>query len=150
MNLDKYKKKQYNFNRSFRLEQARTINLKILHFDKEKSFFMTNQHSEQDENHSPPNLEEVEHLAYFFKVFGDKTRLRILYLLSENEFCVTHMAESLDMSRPAISQQLRILKTNRLIKSRRDGKEVIYSLDDQHIHQILSQGMNHIHENFSL
>lgn len=94
----------------------------------------------------PQNQVELEYLADFFKVFGDKTRLRILYLLSEDEFCVTHIAESLGMTNPAISQQLRLLRTNRLIKSRREGKEVIYSLDDHHILHILTQGMSHVHE----
>lgn len=95
-----------------------------------------------------PKDEHMEALADFFKVFGDKTRVRILYLLKTQELCVCHLAEALGMTSPAVSHQLRILKTNRLIKSKRQGKSVFYSLDDQHIHEILGDGMVHIMEKF--
>lgn len=95
-----------------------------------------------------PKEENMEALADFFKVFGDKTRVRILYLLKNQELCVCDLANSLEMTSPAISHQLRILKTNRLIKSKRQGKSVIYSLDDQHIHEILGDGMIHVMEMF--
>lgn len=95
-----------------------------------------------------PNLEEIEDLANFFKIFGDKTRIRILYILKESELCVSCIAKQLDMSSPAVSQQLKILKINRLINSRREGKEVYYSLNDHHIHHILSDGIVHINETF--
>ncbi len=98
-----------------------------------------------------PNLEQIENLADFFKIFGDKTRIRILYILKESdedELCVSCIAKHLNMSNPAVSQQLKILKTNRLIKSRKDGKEVYYSLNDYHIHHILDDGIVHINEIF--
>lgn len=95
-----------------------------------------------------PKEEHMEALADFFKVFGDKTRVRILYLLRSQELCVCDLASSLGMTSPAISHQLRILKTNRLIKSKRQGKSVIYSLDDQHINEILGDGMIHVMEMF--
>lgn len=93
-----------------------------------------------------PSETSMESLADFFKVFGDKTRIRILYLLKEQDLCVCDLAECLGMTSPAVSHQLRILKINRLIKSKRQGKSMFYSLDDLHIHEILSDGMTHIHE----
>lgn len=102
------------------------------------------------ENIGLPSEEEITSLADFFKVFGDKTRIRILYLLKEQELCVCDLADVLGMTSPAVSHQLRILKINRLIKSRRDGKSVFYSLDDHHIHDILAQGMVHVGERFPL
>lgn len=96
-----------------------------------------------------PNIESIEYLADFFKVFGDKTRVRILYLLKDTEVCVSCIADQFGMTSPAVSHQLRILKNSRLIKSRRDGKEVFYSLNDHHIHHILDDGMVHINEMYS-
>ena len=92
---------------------------------------------------SPENLYQ---LADLFKVFGDPTRLRILYTLSEGELCVCDIADSLSMTQSAISHQLRILKQSRLVKFRREGKTIFYSLLDEHVHSILSQGMEHITE----
>lgn len=93
-----------------------------------------------------PSDQSMESLADFFKVFGDKTRIRILYLLKNQELCVCDLADCLGMTSPAVSHQLRILKINRLIKSRRQGKSVYYSLDDQHIHGILGESMTHLTE----
>lgn len=93
-----------------------------------------------------PNEESLERLAEFFKVFGDLTRIKILYLLSVEEMCVCDMASSLGMSSPAISHQLRILKGSRLIASKRMGKSVFYRLNDAHIHGILQQGLEHTEE----
>lgn len=95
-----------------------------------------------------PSAQSLASLADFFKVFGDGTRIRILYLLQEQELCVCDMAAALSMSSPAVSHQLRILKINRLIKSRRQGKSMFYSLDDHHIHDILAQGMTHVEEKY--
>lgn len=95
-----------------------------------------------------PKDAHMEALADFFKVFGDKTRIRILYMLKSKELCVCELASCLGMTSPAVSHQLRILKTNRLIKSKRQGKSVFYSLDDQHIHEILGDGMIHVLEMF--
>lgn len=106
-------------------------------------------HCHETQDLTPPTVEDLENLADFFKIFGDKTRLRILYLLETQELCVTHLAEALEMTSPAVSHQLRMLKTQRLIKSRREGKEMIYSLSDHHIKGILDQGLVHIHEIFS-
>lgn len=93
-----------------------------------------------------PSDDAMGHLADFYKVFGDKTRIRILYLLKKQDLCVCDLAESLGMTSPAVSHQLRILKTNRLIKSKRQGKSMFYSLDDVHIHGILNDGMTHVDE----
>ena len=91
-------------------------------------------------------VEDLNGLADLFKTFGDATRLRILSSLSRSELCVNELADSLEMTQSAISHQLRILKNNRLVKSRRDGKLIYYSLADEHVRLILSQGMEHILE----
>lgn len=93
-----------------------------------------------------PNDEKLYDLAELFKVFGDSTRIRILFVLFEAEVCVCDLAAALDMTSSAVSHQLKILKSNKLIKSRRDGKSVIYSLADNHVRTIISQGMDHIDE----
>lgn len=93
----------------------------------------------------PPD-EELYDLAELFKVFGDTTRVRILYALFESEMCVCDIAALLDMTQSAISHQLRVLKQARLVKARRDGKVVYYSLDDGHIKTIFAQGLEHIGE----
>ena len=85
-------------------------------------------------------------LAELFKVFGDSTRVKILYVLLEKEMSVTEIAESLKMTQPAISQQLRVLKTNGLVSYRREGKSLIYSLADEHVSIILNIGMEHLAE----
>lgn len=88
--------------------------------------------------------EEVYFLADLFKVFGDPTRIKILYLLLKGELCVNDIAASLGMSQSSISHQLKTLKQHRLVKFRRDGKTIFYSLDDDHVVNILSQGLEHI------
>jgi len=93
-----------------------------------------------------PQEELLFDLAEFYKVFGDTTRIKLLYALMEGEFCVGDLAEKLQMSQSAISHQLRVLKTARLVKFRREGKTVFYSLSDSHIRTILDQGMVHISE----
>ncbi len=85
-------------------------------------------------------------IAELFKVFGDSTRVRILYALAESELCVCDIAEVLNMTQSAISHQLRVLKQSRLVKYRRSGKTVYYSLCDDHIGTILDMGMDHILE----
>lgn len=85
-------------------------------------------------------------LSDLFKVFGDNTRIRILFALAQGEFCVNDLAAALDMTQSAISHQLQILKHARLVKNRRDGKSILYSLDDEHVRSILTQGMEHIQE----
>lgn len=93
-----------------------------------------------------PNEEHLYDLAELFKVFGDTTRIRILYVLFESELCVYDIAEVLNMSQSAISHQLRVLKQARLVRSRRDGKMVYYFLADDHVRTIIGQGMDHIEE----
>ena len=93
-----------------------------------------------------PPEEELQDLADFFKVFGDATRLKILYVLLSAEMCVYDIAMVLGMSQSAISHQLRVLKQMDLVKNRREGKTIFYALADDHIVTILSQGLDHIEE----
>lgn len=93
-----------------------------------------------------PPAEILENLADFFKVFGDTTRIGILCALLQSEMCVQNLADTLEMSQSAISHQLRFLKQMKLVKSRREGKTVYYSLADGHIQTIIHQGMEHISE----
>ena len=93
-----------------------------------------------------PDEDQLMDLADFFKVFADSTRIKILYVLSQAEMCVCDIANLLQMGQSAISHQLRVLKQMRLVKFRRDGKTVFYSLADSHIETILAQGMEHIEE----
>lgn len=93
-----------------------------------------------------PEEELLYDLAELFKVFGDSTRVRILWALDEAEMCVCDIASVLNMTQSAISHQLRVLKRARLVKNRRDGKVVYYSLDDDHVKAIFEQGLIHIKE----
>ena len=93
-----------------------------------------------------PPEEELADMAELFKVFGDSTRIRILYVLFESEMCVADIAQLLSMSTSAISHQLRLLKQIRLVKFRRDGKIVFYSLADDHVRTIIDQGIEHLAE----
>lgn len=93
-----------------------------------------------------PDDESLYDLAELFKVFGDTTRIRILYTLFASEMCVCDIAEVLNMTQSAISHQLKVLKTAKLVKSRREGKQIIYSLDDGHIANIITMGLEHIME----
>ena len=97
-------------------------------------------------NASMPQEDKLYDLAELFKVFGDSTRIRILYVLFEAEVCVCDLAQALNMTQSAISHQLRILKQSRLVKSRREGKSVFYSLADAHVRTIIAQGREHIEE----
>lgn len=93
-----------------------------------------------------PEEEKLYDLAELFKVFGDTTRIKILCALFEAEMCVCDIAALLNMNQSAISHQLRVLKQARLVKYRKDGKVVYYSLDDEHIKHIFDQGLLHINE----
>lgn len=93
-----------------------------------------------------PQEETLYDLAELFKVFGDSTRTKILWALDEEEMCVCDIAYLLNMTQSAISHQLRVLKQAKLVKNRREGKIVFYSLDDEHIRQILETGLIHIME----
>lgn len=96
---------------------------------------------------SMPPEEKLLNLAEFFKVFGDMTRIRILYALFQSEMCVCDIAHLLDMTQSAISHQLRVLKAAKLVRYRKEGRVVYYSLDDDHIKAIFDQGYQHIQEN---
>ncbi len=93
-----------------------------------------------------PEETELYDLAELFKVFGDSTRIRILFVLFEAQVCVCDLAQALGMTQSAISHQLRILKQNKLVKSRREGKSVFYSLADDHVRTIIEKGREHIEE----
>ncbi len=93
-----------------------------------------------------PDDETLYDLAELFKVFGDSTRIKILYALFEAELCVCDISKLLGLTQSAVSHQLRVLKNSRLVKFRRDGKTVFYSLADDHVRKIIAQGMEHINE----
>lgn len=93
----------------------------------------------------PPD-EILYDLAELFKVFGDTTRIRILYALFESELCVNDMAQLLGLSQTAVSHQLRVLKNNKLVRFRKEGKIVFYSLSDDHVRSIIETGMEHVEE----
>ena len=90
--------------------------------------------------------EKMEELAELYRSFADVSRLRILRVLANGEICVSDLTKELGMTQSAVSHQLKILKVNRLVKNRRDGKQILYSLDDVHVHAILSYGIAHIWE----
>ena len=97
-----------------------------------------------EKNMDNPNI--WSDLADLFKVFGDSSRIKILYKLLEAEYCVQDLADSLDMTQSAVSHQLKILKMSKLVGSRRDGKQMYYSLADDHVSTILSMGKEHLEE----
>jgi ArsR family transcriptional regulator len=97
-------------------------------------------------NREMPDEDELYDLAELFKVFGDSTRIKILFALFEEEMCVYDIAESLNMTQSAISHQLKILKQSKLVGNRREGKQIIYFLADDHVRTIIDQGLNHIEE----
>lgn len=97
-------------------------------------------------NGNIPDEDVLYDLAELFKVFGDSTRIKILYVLSEAEMCVCDIAQILNMTQSAISHQLKILKQSKLVKNRREGKAVFYSLADGHVKTIMKQGLDHIEE----
>ena len=93
-----------------------------------------------------PKDELIYDLAEFFKVFADSTRMKIIYALMKKELCVCDIAKIVGTTQSAISHQLRVLKQSKLVKFRKDGKEVFYSLDDDHIAEIVRKGREHIEE----
>lgn len=97
-------------------------------------------------NSSIPESEVLFELADLFKVFGDSTRLRILYTLFDGEHAVGDIAEILNMEQSTISHQLRVLRTNKLVKVRREGKQIYYSLDDDHVKKVIEMGLDHVLE----
>lgn len=93
-----------------------------------------------------PDDEILYDLADFFKTFGDTTRIKILYVLMQTEMCVCDISEVLGVSQSAVSHQLKALKLAKLVKYRRYGKSILYSLDDEHVRTVISQGIDHIME----
>lgn len=93
-----------------------------------------------------PDRSLLDELGTFFKLFGDPSRISILWALSQSEMCVCDLCALLGMKQSAVSQQLKVLKHSRIVKSRRDGKMIYYSLDDDHIERVLNLGMQHIVE----
>ena len=93
-----------------------------------------------------PPEEILYDLAEIFKIFGDSTRIKILYTLFESELCVRDIAKILNMSQNAVSNQLRVLKNNKLVRFRKEGKNVYYSLADDHVYSIIKMGMEHLEE----
>lgn len=111
----------------------------------QKFMYITEETDKEIQQQMPPD-EILYDLADLFKVFSDMTRIRILYALSCQELCVYDIAAVVGMSQSAISHQLRVLKQAKLVKYRREGKTVFYSLADNHIHTILNQGLEHVQE----
>ena len=93
-----------------------------------------------------PDDEVLYELADLFRVFGDSSRIKILYALHDSVLCVQDLANAVQLSQSAVSHQLRVLKDTKLVRFRRDGKTVYYALDDDHVRSILSMGMDHIEE----
>lgn len=113
--------------------------------EEQKYMYMTKDTHDEIEQKMPPD-EILYDLADLYKVFSDMTRIRILYALSCSELCVYDISAVVGMSQSAISHQLRVLKQAKLVKYRRDGKTIFYSLADGHIHTILKQGLEHVEE----
>ena len=97
-------------------------------------------------NDTMPPEEEMADMAELFKVFGDSTRIKILYILSKCEMCVCDIASLLSMTQPAVSYQLKVLKQAKLVKNRRAGKTVFYSLADSHVETIIGMAKEHLEE----
>ena len=90
--------------------------------------------------------EKLYDLADLFRIFGDTTRIKILYILRNQELCVNDLTQSLNMTQSAVSHQLKILRQSKLVRNRREGKSLFYSLNDNHVVTIIDQGMEHICE----
>ena len=97
-------------------------------------------------NREIPDLDMLFELADLFKVFGDSTRLRIMYAISDEELSVLSIAETLGMEQSTISHQLRVLRNNKLVRARREGKQIYYPLDDDHVKKIIEMGIDHLME----
>jgi ArsR family transcriptional regulator len=94
-----------------------------------------------------PDNNEIEALSAFFKMMGDPTRIKMMCVMAQGEMCVQDIASALDMTKSAISHQLSGLKENKIVKSRREGKNVFYSIDDDHVHTVLTIAMTHVKHN---
>lgn len=114
--------------------------------DKQSEFLAAHEDVVKKVLEEQPADEYLYDLAELFKVFGDSTRIRILYALFENELCVGDIAQLLNLSQSAVSHQLKLLKDAKLVKFRREGKIIFYALDDEHVRTIISMGMEHVEE----
>ena len=109
-------------------------------------FLCVHEHTVEQVLRQMPDDEKLYDLAELFKVFADSTRVKILYALFEAELCVCDIAQLLGLTQSAVSHQLRVLKAGRLVKPRKEGKTVFYSLADDHVRTLIAQGMEHIEE----
>ena len=130
---------------SLKLIQIRHISPERLIMEEKAEYITIDKETANEIENKMPEESELYELADLFKVFGDSTRI-ILYVLFENEMCVYDIANILNMTQSAISHQLRILKQNRLVRFRKEGKTVLYTLADEHVFTILRQGIEHIEE----
>jgi len=117
-----------------------------LHSEEKNDFLCVHEETVRRVLSEMPPEEALYDLAELFKVFGDSTRIKILYVLFEAELCVGDIAQLLGMTQTAVSHQLRVLRVNKLVKGRKEGKTVIYALADDHVRTILGQGMEHVDE----
>lgn len=99
-----------------------------------------------EDNNEMPELEVLFDLADLFKVFGDSTRIRIMYAISDNEMSVLNIAKKLNMEQSTISHQLKVLRQNKLVRVRREGKQIYYTLNDDHVKKIIEMGLDHVLE----
>ena len=118
----------------------------ILEQEERHEYLCVHEDTVRKELKEKPPEEDLYDLAEVFKVFGDSTRIKILYALFAAELCVGDIAQLLGMSQTAVSHQLRVLRTNKLVKGRKEGKIVFYSLSDDHVRTIIDQGMEHVDE----
>lgn len=114
--------------------------------DKQSEFLAAHEDVVKKVLEEQPADEYLYDLAELFKVFGDSTRIKILYALFESELCVGDIAQLLNLSQSAVSHQLKLLKDAKLVKFRREGKIIFYALDDEHVRTIISMGMEHVEE----
>ena len=131
---------------SLKIVQIRHISPERLIIEEKTEYITIDKETANEIENKMPEERELYELADLFKVFGDSTRIKILYVLFENEMCVYDIANILNMTQSAISHQLRILKQNRLVRFRKEGKTVLYTLADEHVFTILRQGIEHIEE----
>lgn len=131
---------------SLKIVQIRHISPERLIMEEKTEYITIDKETANEIENKMPEESELYELADLFKVFGDSTRIKILYVLFENEMCVYDIANILNMTQSAISHQLRILKQNRLVRFRKEGKTVLYTLADEHVFTILRQGIEHIEE----
>ena len=131
---------------SLKIVKIRHISPERLIMEEKTEYITIDKETANEIENKMPEESELYELADLFKVFGDSTRIKILYVLFENEMCVYDIANILNMTQSAISHQLRILKQNRLVRFRKEGKTVLYTLADEHVFTILRQGIEHIEE----